>query len=772
MKFLNRHNTKRACIALAGLAAAATATLAVLVAALPSPVPQLEAMRSATTVLDREGRVLRTFLGRSEERSIYVPLSRISPHVVRATIAVEDKRFRLHPGVDPVSLLRAVYDNLRCGRVVSGASTITMQLARLMEPKPRTLRSKAIEAFRALQLEWALSKDAILESYLNFAPYGGNLVGIEAAARRYFSKPAADLTLVEAALLAGLPQSPSRLRPDRWPGRARKRRDAVLREMLDAGDIGRRQFAALTAQPVRLAVGKPPFRAPHFSQLVLDRYGPGRTYRTTLDPLVQADCERLLRSHVAGLRNKGVANAAVVVIENATGALRAMAGSADFFDEANGGQVNAALAPRSPGSALKPFTYALAFARGLCTPDTILADVPCTFSGYSPSNFDRRFHGPVRASDALARSLNVPAVRLLHELGPAALERLLRECGVTTLRPSSDSGLALTLGACEVRLMELASAYATLARLGERRPLALLQGEHHGGTRCGPASLASASRPQTLPAAACYLVARALRRYAEPGRLPIALKTGTSYGRHDAWAVGFNPQWTVGVWVGNVDGRPARTLVGAIAAAPLVERIFVSLYAGRRGPWYRRPDTVGERRVCAVSGSPAGAACASTRMGLFIRGVSPTARCRVHQERKIDVETGAVLCDRSVAGRAYRVEVVESWPAPLAAWLAARGRLPAPLPHFTACPGGARPPAPRILAPQDGQTYASAGRTGASQLLLSASTPRPVSWFVDGELYRRASAAGQVFWSPTSGPHTITCVDTSGAGSSVRIVVE
>ena len=761
-----RDRLRRLVRGLVAFAVSTSMVAAALVVFLPSPVPKLEAMRTATTVLDGQGRVLRTFRGASDEQSIYVTLGDICPQVVDATIAVEDRRFRQHMGVDPIAVLRAAFRNVWRGRVVSGASTITMQLARLMEPKRRTLKSKAIEAFRALQLEWALTKDQVLEYYLNFAPYGGNVIGIEAAARRYFGKGAGELTLAEAALLAGLPQAPSRLRPDRWPERAQRRRDIVLREMWRKGHISRQQLDGLLRTPVSITTRPLPFRAPHFARLVRARAGRYGTLRTTLDGTVQSMAKHELSDGVARLRRRGVTNGSVVVIDNSSGAVAAMVGSVDFFSDEDQGQVNGATAPRSPGSALKPFTYALAFDRGVCTPDTVLADVPCQFDGYSPENFDQRFHGPVAAADALARSLNVPAVRLLHAVGAHRLEKLLGQLGIDTLRRTGrSSGLALTLGACEVTLLDLTNAFACLARLGLYRPYKLLDGEKHRPTR-------------SLSPEACYLVADALlhTRPAGSDGPAVAPKTGTSYGHRDAWAVGYNPDWTIGVWLGNFSGRPARPLVGISAAAPIVYRIFDKLYGRGGSPWYAQPASVGERTVCTRSGMPAGSDCDTTRAGHFIAGVSPTAGCNVHHRQMVDSATHFALCVRCTADRSHHSEVVERWPQSLAAWLLARGRLQPPRPHLPGCHTAQNAFAPRVVSPQDGQCYASASisETSSSRLLLMAVAPpscRRLCWFVNGEIHRWAAPNEELFWPLEPGRHTLTCVDTKGHGSSVRITV-
>ena len=742
-----------------GAVSLGTIALALAVVFVPFPRGRLERAAAGTAVYDRDGRLLRTYPRPDGQCVIPIRLKRCHRNILDATVAVEDKRFRHHIGVDPVAVLRAAFWDVIRGRVVSGASTITMQLVRLMEPRPRTFRSKAIEAFRALQLEWRLSKDEILEWYLNLAPYGGNLVGVEAAARKYFGKPALELTLDEAALLAGLPQSPCRFRPDRFPRRARRRRDAVLAAMRRCGYITQTEYRHAREKPARVEVHPLPFEAPHFAQLVRDHVGPRGRLVSTLDQRIQTIAERALARQVDALRPSGVTNGSVVVIENRTGAVRALVGSVDFFCEEDDGQVNGAIARRSPGSTLKPFTYALAFGLGLCTPSTTLADVPTAFDGYMPENYDRQYHGLVSASDALARSLNVPAVWLLDQIGPEALRQLLVTLGIHTVKGSP--GLPLTLGACEVALLDLTNAYAALARLGEYRPYALIEGS-------------TARETHALGRAACFLVAKALSSHGAEGATPrIALKTGTSQGHRDAWSIAFNPEYTVGVWIGNFSGQPSPSLVGAKAAAPVARAVFAMLYGARAGPWYAPPNDLARRKVCTRSGMPAGPFCPTTRLAWYIRGVSSTQRCPAHKRIMVDNETGAVLCPRCSAGRHWHFDVEEHWPPRVATWLAVHRGLRR-RPHLPGCALAQTGAPPLILSPSDGKTYSefSPGSVFACALSLRAAASTSfVRWFVNGEFLRRVPASEAVFWNPRAGAHTITCVDDDGRGKSARIVV-
>ena len=703
---------------------------------------------------------------------VWRPLSAMSPRVIQATVAVEDERFYLHPGVDPLSVARACLTNLRRRRVVSGASTITMQVIRLLRPRPRRLKAKLIEAFRALQLERELSKNEVLELYLNVAPYGGNCIGVEAASLRYFGKSARDLTLPEAALIAGLPQAPSRLRPDRRATLAKRRRDHVLDRMLTEGVVDADEHRQAKATPVTLAPpGALPFEAPHFARMVRRRRPAGGRVRSTLDRRIQGLCLRALREGVDRLR-PGATNGAVVVIENRPAAVRALVGSCDFFSGADAGQVNGAMAPRSPGSALKPFVYALAFDAGAVTPASVLADIPCAVGEYRPRNYDRRFHGLVSAREALAASLNVPAVRLLGRVGEAALLRRLRRSGITTLdRPAGRYGLALALGSAEVTLFELTNAYAALARLGVYRPARLVESAPPArGERVfseGAAWLLADCLSDTL-----RLEAKGLWR---PGRR-MAWKTGTSNGRRDAWTVAFTPTYTVGAWIGNFDGRPARELVGFEAATPVAAKIMAGLTVGAPGPWYPRPASVIERQVCSVSGAPAGEHCAVTRRAFGLRGVS-LASCRVHRRIDVDAETGARLCRFCRKGRARRAETREVWPPDVGAWLREHepSRPLAP-PHFAACRHAATTDGRlRVTSPVAGREYLLdvGSPAGGRKLLLNAvATSGPLYWFVDGAFFKSVVTSRPTFWPLRRGAHRITCVDGAGRGATVAFAVK
>ena len=576
----------------------------------PLPRGITEPPASGLEFLDRHGRTLRELRDGQEQFSRTAAEGEIPTVLMQATLAAEDQRFWSHNGVDWRATLRAAWQLVRNGRIVSGGSSITQQLVKLAEPRPRTFRTKLIEAAQALRLEREWDKPRILAAYLNRLDYGNLRAGSDAAARHYFDKAPADLSAAEAAFLAGLPQAPSRLNPRARFAGAKRRQEWILGRMHALGWLTSEDYTRALAEPLQLAPPRREFAAPHFVDLLLEREAPdtSRPQRvtTTLDLELNRFVEQTLRSQLARLREQQVGNGAAVVLDNRTGAVLALVGSEDYFAPA-AGQVNGAWAPRSAGSTLKPFTYALAFERG-ATPASIVADVPCEFSTatgvFAPVNYDRHCHGPVRHRLALANSLNIPAVRVLDELGGAAvLHARLRACGLTTLtQPAEHYGLGLTLGNAEVRLLELANAYACLARLGEWRPWRLVEG---AGDYKSPTRVISREAAWLVADVLADNRARALAFGLEtPLRFdfPVACKTGTSTDYRDNWAVGYTPEFTVAVWAGNFDGSPMRGVSGVTGAGPVLHTIFQNLRTRFSTTWYAPPSGWVQREVHPLTG--------------------------------------------------------------------------------------------------------------------------------------------------------------------------
>ncbi len=716
-------------LALAALVAAGLIALRVV----PFPDEKLARLPASVVLTDRQGTPLRVFLGVDglDCRPGYRPAP--DHWIAKAIVAAEDRRFWSHPGVDGWAILRAVTQNVLGGHRVSGASTLSTQVIRMMEPRSRTLWTKGIEAFQALQMEERISKQEILRQYLNRAPFGGNIVGLEAAARRYFGKAGAELSLAEAAMLAGLPQSPSRLRPDRHFDRAKKRQAYVLERMEACGFITAREREEAWAQPIHTRRGGYPFRAPHFCDWV---GVPARTagssdLQTTLDGDLQQMAEAVLRRHVDANDSDG---GAIVVLDVKTGAVRAMVGSPDYAAP-HAGQVNGAIAPRAAGSTLKPFAFALAFDRGLITPATALPDLPIGFRDFDPHNFSLEFRGLVSAREALVLSLNLPAIEVERQVGQARFHAALCDLGLSTIdQPAAHYGLGLVLGNAEVRLLDLANAYACLARGGQWQPVRMLESD----------PLPAGKR--LFSPEACWLVADMLSggeramdttgHNADVRLPPMAWKTGTSSGLRDAWTVAWNPEVVIGVWVGNVNGSSSDGLVGSRAATPIAWDLFRQLLPDNQGPWFARPAGIVRRTVCSVSGCAPGARCPHRIEDWSLAQVSRVSPCTLHAARP------------GVKGPE------NSFPRPEPATASVE-----------------------ILSPAGGSVYHWMPDSESLQqrLRLEAASDQEgeaLHWFVDDRPVGQSREGEPLFWDLQRGSHQVVCSTARGLSDGVQIAVE
>jgi len=733
----------------------------------------------------------------------------------QAILTSEDKWFYYHYGINPVSIATAFYDNLKAGEVVRGGSTITMQLARLIEPKARTIPNKLIEMFRALQLEHTYSKSEILTFYFNMLPYGGNIVGTAAASRFYFNKPQHALSLGEAALLAAIPNAPERLRPDRFPENARKAREKVLNRLLARRQISEQQWQEALREPIPHKRHPLPFKAPHLSRLLVKQAKSttnGRIY-TTIDAKVQETTAHILREYLDAERklslrgSHSTSTGAIVVMDTESRHVLAMVGSHDFFDRSALGQINGTLAPRSPGSALKPFVYALAMEEGLITPETLLFDVPVTYAGYEPVNYDGKYNGYVTARQALARSLNVPAVNLNARLKNVTLHAFLKQAGISTLAPAQKYGLSMVLGGCEVNLLELTTLYAGLGNMGEFGPYQLTLPRNssqaqEGSERSIPlnrqptAESERSERPENyfsqrlLQKETSFIITEMLTNSQLPTNtvrnpeafertmnLPkIAWKTGTSYGHRDAWCIGYSPKLTIGVWLGNFDGKGAPMLSGTDAATPILFALFTALTGQDTHRWFTKPEQLKTRQVCALSGAPVSSHCPTDKEDVYIPGISPVAVCTIHKRIYVDETTGYSLCSHCW-GNSYRLtgnykKIFEEWPADAATWLAENGFAVSVLPeHNPLCTGTIAGNAPVILSPaEDTIYYIREGVPLENQkirLIASASSrTQDLFWFLDGELIFQGGAGEQYWLTPARGKHVLTCVDAEGRSAT------
>lgn len=749
--------------------------LHILFYAFPLPMEQIE-RPSSTLVFGENQRLLRAFTSRDEMWRIRTTLKQISPTLQKYLLTYEDRWFYWHPGVNPLALARATVQNLRSKEVVSGGSTITMQIARMIEPKSRTVKNKLWEIFRALQLEHFYSKKELLEMYFNIAPYGGNIEGAAAASWIYFGKEPTHLSNGEAALLAALPNNPSYLRPDLRPEAAQQARDKVLERMMEHNRLDKAGFAEARKESVPRKRREWPFTAPHLSTLLHLREPEASRIYSTLHQPMQVVAERLLNQHVNQWQNEGITNGAIIVIDNRTHEVKVMVGSRNFFDEPNSGQVNGTLAARSPGSALKPFLYALGLAQGLISPALYLEDVPIDYSGYKPENYDRKFSGLVSTAEALERSLNVPAVNLnaaLHKM--ENLYDLLHKAEMSTIHEEDHYGLSLALGGCEVTLFELTGLYSALATQGklyrpkltvdekEREPMELFD----AGTAFIVTDLLAKIRRPDLPAVWEFTT------------LPkVSWKTGTSYGHRDAWSIGYNPIYTIGVWMGNFNGEGANALVGAEVAAPLLFDLFTEFCRNERWTWFERPGNVKVRNVCSLSGQLPTAYCNTLVEEYYLVDHSPAAECEFHKTVLIDEKTGYRLPPGFSSSNQVKELTYIQWPQRIATWRLQNGYEVFTLPEVD--PASQRQvagKAPLIQSPVANVTYYF--REGVlldyQKIAFVASVSNDVQriyWFVDGEMVGSVKPGEKFFYLPTVGKHTIICQDDQGRMTEMTMKVE
>lgn len=701
-------------------------------------------------VLDREGGVLLEIDVPSRGRERWVELDHVAPALIDAVLAAEDDRFRSHPGVDPIAVGRAALANARAGAVVQGGSTITQQTARLLAGRPRGVAGKAVEAWRALRLEARLDKDEILTWYLNRAYFGHRAYGVAAAASTYFDETPAGLSVAEAATLAALLKAPDRLDPFRDRAAALAARDRVLDRLVATGRLAADTAELARREPLQLRRRTRPRLAPHFAARMLAEHPDAATIPTPIDPLLQRDVEALVRDAVADLDGREVDHAAVVVLDVATGEVLAWVGSADF--DAPDGQVDGARAPRSPGSATKPFAYAVAFEQGL-VPSDVLPDVPARYAtshgAWTPQNYDGRHHGPVRARVALASSYNLPAVRVVERIGVATMRARLERAGVRTLveRPAH-YGLGLVLGDGEVTLEALTAAYAALARGGRWAPPRTRTDVPAPEPVAAFAPIASFLVTDVLADAAARLPA-----FGRHGPLerpyPAAVKTGTSSGFRDNWAVGYTPKHVVGVWVGNFDGRPMGEVSGVTGAGPLWAAVLDRV-TGDAAAGFSRPPGVVRRKACALSGLAPGPACGDVVEDWAPKGSPRRPSCDWHVEIAVDPRTGlaAAGCDGSIPRTFVR------WPAEYAAWARDAG-LPAAPAAAPGCGGAAGPIDGRVAItyPAPGASFwLDRGEPLEHQhipLRAAAATGRGLAtWRVDGAVVAAVPPDEPALWLP------------------------
>lgn len=798
--------TRRERIELA-LAALFSPILCLVLAAALMPLPEeLQtpdvATDASTIFYDRHDRVLCEVRATDGSRARPIKLSDVGDRVIPALLAAEDKRFRSHPGIDALAIVRATGQFLWSRQVVSGASTLTQQLARNLVPRRRSVVGKLREMALALRIEASLPKDRILEEYLNRIAFGPALRGIEAASRYYFDKPTRDLSLAEAATLASLPRGPTLYDPRKGTEKLLKRRDRVLQRMLDSRAVPESDIERALAEPLVLAGRGGGLGIPHLRQALLSGafptpWGPVRGHMTqvwtTIDRHLQREAEILAAQTIDQLSSRNVSAASVVVLDNATAHVLAYVGSPGIENERRLGHNDGVLALRQPGSALKPFVYALALESLDLNAASIIADVDTSFpepeGDYRPHNYDGRYHGPVRMREALANSFNVPAVNMAARLGPDKLLTHLQSWGFLSLnRSAREYGLALSLGDGEVRLLELAAAYSALASRGMfRYPIAVASAVGSDGTRYDASSLSTYQR-RVIDEKTAYIIthilsdARArLASFGEDNVLefdfPVAAKTGTSKGFRDNVTVGYSSRITVAVWVGNFDGSPMSGVSGISGAGPLFRDVMLAAARSYPGDEFVRPAGFVDIDVCPLSGKRPNADCPHRRVEIIPRG-QQLESCDMHEKVRIDKRNG-LRAGPSCSDDVVEMRVFEHYPALYSAWAEGASRPLAPIKSSPYCPDDetrATGDRIRIAYPPDGSKFVLDSSLSARQAIqIRVDVPREASdvrIFVDGRPYVVKAPRWSHSESLVKGKHEVFVVVDGQESYKVRYEVE
>ena len=740
---------------------------------LPKP-SLIEEISFSKAIYDDHHHLLRLTLSKDDKYRLFTPLSSISKQLIETTLLQEDQYFYWHYGVNPWSTLKAIWQTYGTQSRRIGASTITMQVARMRYGmNSKKITGKLWQIIRALQIEMHYSKDQILEAYLNLAPYGGNVEGVGAASLVYFGTPVSKITLPQALTLSIIPQNPTKRTPNNAD--LRRIRDHLFKRWINKHPEDMSKKGMFDLPLVLQNIHMLPFHAPHFVNKVLqDAPSKQHNINTTLDYRTQVILERITGHYLARKKGLGVSNAAVLLLDTRDMAIKGMVGSADFFNRTIGGQINGTETKRSPGSTLKPFIYGLALDQGLIHPNTVLKDVPHSFNGYNPENFDYDFMGPIKAKDALILSRNIPAIYLASQLSNPNLHQLLERAQVSQLRPESYYGLSLSLGGMELTMRELVSLYAMLVNDGLWYPIYLFKNEKK------PKGI------RLLSPEASYLVLDMLKStphidYNSLGwvQLPIAWKTGTSSGYRDAWTVGVFGPYVLGVWVGNFDNKANPAFIGKDIAAPLFFELIDALRHERKPieALEKHPEQMNLKKVevCKVSGMLPTRYCKDTEWSWFIPGKSPIKTDTIYREVAINSKTGLRACH---IDENTRFEVFEFWPSDLLHIFKKAGIQRHVPPFFEAdCTmSGTTGINPHITSPQNGLSYImGVGSSQNNTIPFTAVTDAGIAnlyWFINETFIAKTKAGKSFLWRAKPGKFVVRVVDDHGLSDARDINVQ
>ncbi len=724
-------------------------------------------------IVAADGTVMHALLAKDDKWRMKIEADDISPAMRRAFTAKEDKWYYWHLGVNPVAIVRAAVNNIIQGKTTSGASTITMQTARLLEPKERSIRNKIIEIFRALQLEVHYDKEEILEMYLALVPYGGNIEGIKSAAFLYFGVMPAKLSPAQITTLTVIPNRPTSLALGKSNNSIIEARNRWLRIFAESNIFSESETRNAIAEPLDVIRRNLPEIARHLALRLARQYSDKSVIHSSIVPAVQRKIQNLCFNYSRVKALSGIFNAAVIVINNGTGKVEAYIGNSDFYDTAHQGQVDGVRAVRSPGSTLKPLMYAMALDRGIITPKSVITDVPVNFDGFAPENFNRKYNGLITAEKSLAFSLNVPAVKLMNELRPEIVIAKLAQAGFRRIAADKRNlGLSVALGGCGASLEELAALYAAFANGGIYRPPQYIND-------------ASTDSAQIISAQAAYMLSEILTQPTRPDlpynaesslRLPkIAWKTGTSYGRRDAWSIGFNKRYTIGVWLGNFIGTGTPDITGADAATPLLFAIFNSLEYAGSNEWFAPPKGLDFRYVCSETGHLPADFCHNLTMDYYIPGVSSNKHCEHRKKVFISPDSSVSYCGECLPENGYVKADYTNIPPELIAFCESERIACQKIPeHNPNCIRIFRDKPPAITSPVNEKTYI-VERGEDSKIMLSCianNDVKKVYWYINDRFLMSENSGKSVFFIPPLGDVKISCSDDKGRNSNIYIRVE
>lgn len=734
------------------------------------PLPMLKEF--SKEIHAKDGTLLTAYLTGDDKWRLRTKLDEVSPDLIKAIIEKEDSWFYWHFGINPVSVVRAFYDNVFSGKVESGASTITMQVARMLEPKRRTYLNKFTEMFRAIQLEIKYSKTEILELYLSLLPFGGNIEGVKSASYIYFNRPPSKLSLAQAITLAVIPNDPNSLRLDRLNKEIINKRNFWIRKFKNEKIFSSIDLNDAIDEPIETNRYTMPLIAPHFCNYLKNNFHSNKL-NSTLDLSIQQTAENILLRNVRKVFYKGITNGAVLVIDNRTSSVAAYCGSADFYDESSFGQVNGITAIRSPGSTLKAALYAFAFDEGNLTPQMKLADIPTDFHGYQPENYDLKFYGNVSAEFALVNSLNIPAVKLLEQTELNNFINFLQGCGFNQIQKQKNKlGLSMILGGCGTNLLELTHLFSSFAMKGKLYPLNFILSESEDNSK------------QIFSEASSYLVASILSGInrsdiadlSQYSKLPkFAWKTGTSYGKRDAWAIGFNPNYTIGVWMGNFNGVGSPNLSGAEVAVPLLFDLFNAIDYNSDVKWFEFPEELFLRDVCSESGLIPTQYCINIIKDFAIKNKSQNRLCDIHKPIYTNLTETIQYCTSCLPQSNYKKVVYPIYQPELTAWLSQnKSEIHSPPAHNPECTSKFADGGPVILSPSEDYEYMLERNSGQEILLLAASDSRVKTyyWYVNDKFYKKCKPGERIFFKPTERNLKLTCLDDKGRDGTVKISIK